>query len=186
MKKNPKRRFLCVMAALLTCVLCFVGQWVCYHCLLQQNARFVSPVGEENSLIRLQAVRTVDAPVLFLGSSLTERLLSGKASASIAIPGSSFVHVNEYMKSRYQYKDGTVYVLEINNMFNPRNNSLLERLNRWDFDFFCTSSHFSFASKPINLLTSTIFHVMDSGSYRTPEPFADAPPPLSVWMMCLL
>lgn len=176
MKKNQKRRSLCILAALLTCVVCFIGQWACYHCLRQLNARFVSPVGEENTLIRLQSVRTVEAPVIFMGSSLTERLLSGKSCASIAIPGSSFVHVNEYMKPRYRYSEGTVYVLEVNNMFNNRNNSLMARLNRWDFDFFCTSSHFSFAAKPINLLTSTIFYVMDRGAYRTSGCFDSAAP----------
>lgn len=179
MKNNKKkRRLVCVLIAILACALCFVFQWGGYTWLRQKNARFISPVYEESTLIRLQSVHEIDAPVLFIGSSLTERLLTRKSAASVAMPRSSFAHVNEFMATRYQYKPGVVYVLEINNMFQEKNIELTERTNQWDFDLFRNSSHFSFASKPSNLLVSFIFYFFEHMKYETVDRYDDMPAPV--------
>lgn len=178
MKKNKKRRIICILLTILTCTLCFLLQWGGYKWLRQQDARFVSPITEENSLIRLQAVHRIDVPVIFMGSSLTERLLPRKSSAGVAMSHSSFVYVNEFMETRYQYKPGTVYVLEINNMFRGRNVELTERTKQWDFDLFRDSSHFSFASKPSNLLVSFVFYFLEHKKYETDAQYSDIPAPI--------
>lgn len=179
MIQNIKRqRIICVLLTIMMCTMCFVLQWAGYTWLRQKDARFVSPINEENSLIRLQAIHEIDAPVLFIGSSLTERLLPRKTSASVAMSHSSFVYVNEFMETRYQYKPGIVYVLEINNMFNGKNIELTERTNRWDFDLFRNSSHFSFASKPANLLVSFVFYFLEHKAYETDAQYNDIPVPI--------
>lgn len=178
MKKIKKRRIICALITIMACAICFALQWGGYTWLKQRNARFVSPINEENSLIRLQAVHKIDTPILFIGSSLTERLLPRKSSASVAMSHSSFVYVNEFMETRYQYKPGTVYVLEINNMFTGRNIELTERTNHWDFDLFRDSSHFSFASKPSNLLVSFVFYFLEHLKYETDAQYDDLPAPI--------
>lgn len=178
MKKNKNRRIICVLITIFACSLCFVIQWGGYTWLKQKEARFVSPINEENSLIRLQSVHKIDVPVLFIGSSLTERLLPRRSSASVAMSHSSFVYVNEFMETRYQYKPSVVYVLEMNNMFNGRNIELTERTNQWDFDLFRDSSHFSFASKPSNLLVSFVFYFLEHMKYETAAQYKDIPAPI--------
>lgn len=178
MKKNKNRRFICVLITVLACTLCFVLQWGGYTWLKQREARFVSPINEENSLIRLQAAHKIEAPIVFIGSSVTERLLPRKSSASVAMSHSSFVYVNEFMETRYQYKPGTVYVLEVNNMFNNRNIELTERTNQWDFDLFRDSSHFSFAAKPANLLVSFVFYFLEHMKHETDAQYTDIPAPI--------
>lgn len=169
---------ICVLYAVFACALCFVIQWGCYTFLKHNEARFVSSIGEENSLLRLQAVHEIEAPVIFMGSSLTERLLPRKSSAGVAMPGSSFVHVNEFMKTCFHYKPGTVYVLEVNGMFSPLNRELVERTEEWSFAFFRSSSHFSLAAKPTNLLLSVFFYILEHNKYETKELFDDIPAPV--------
>ena len=178
MKNKKKRRINCLLFTLSTCFLCFVLQWGCYTFLQQNDARFVSPISEENTLIRLQAVHKIDAPILFIGSSLTERLLPRKKISCVTMSHSSFVYIMEFMQKYYQYKRGTIYILEVNNMFNGRNIELMNRTSQWDFDFFRNSSHFSFASKPTNLLASLVFYSLEHKKYETEDTYRDLPLPL--------
>ena len=167
MKYKMKHQVVSFFLVLISCLLCFCIQSGIYNWLRSQEARFVSPVSEENSLIRLQNVHNIDAPVLFLGSSLTERLLPRKECASVAMSHSSFVYVNEFMKTRFKYKKGTVYVLEVNNMFQGSNIELMNRTSRWDFNLWRESSIFSFAAKPTNLLVSLIFYAVEHKKSHT-------------------
>ncbi len=177
--KTRNRRYYCALFALLSCVLFFLLQASIYHFLKEKDARFVSPIGEENTLIRLQAAHKMNSNILFMGSSITERLLPQKNISSIAMSHSSFTCTLKFLKNRKQFPPGTVYILEINNMFQTDYKELLARTEEWDFNYFRDSAHFSFAAKPINLITSSIFYFLEHKNSDTEDTF-DIPPALPV------
>lgn len=173
MKDKKRRRIYCIVFTFISLVACFIFQGS-VHCWLQnKGARFVSPINEENSIIRLQNVHSLDAPVLFIGSSLTERLLPRKNVASVAMSHSSFVYVEEFMDTCYSYKPGTVYVLEVNNLFNGRNEELTARTKQWDFSYFRGNHCFSFSAKPVNLVTSAVFYLKEHNKHETDQSYDD-------------
>lgn len=164
---------MCVVAALLTCTACFISQWVVYRWLGSQEARYVALISEENTLIRLQQSYLLQGETLFMGSSLTERLLSNGKNACLAVPGSSFTAALSLLKDPKQFLPGTVYVLELNNMGCENNENILKKTREWKFNYFRDSSHFSFAAKPSNLIVSTIFHWLNKKEEHNVGPFSD-------------
>lgn len=173
--KRRKRRYICALITFIVCVLCFILQGSLYQWLSSKHARFVSPIAEENTVIRLQSAHKLDAPILFIGSSLTERLLSRRNMASIAMPGSPFTCTLKFLKNRKQFNPGTIYILEINNMFANDNKDLLNKTEEWDFLYFRDSSHFSLAAKPVNLIVSVLFYALEHGKNDTDDLFDTEP-----------
>lgn len=168
MRLNP-HSIRCVLLSLFTCAGCLFLQGHVYTTLRTLNARFVSPIGEENTLIRLQNSHRLTGDVLFMGSSLTERLLSHKKYASIALPGSPFTSSLSLLNDPHQFSPGTVYILETNNMFSKDNESVILRTKKWDFDIFRDSIHFSIAAKPLNLLVTCIFYITEHNKNLTDD-----------------
>lgn len=177
--KAYKRKYYCVFFALLSCALFFILQACVYNLLKEKEARFVSPIGEENTLIRLQDAHNMNSNILFMGSSITERLLPQKNISSIAMSHSSFTCTLKFLKNRKQFAPGTVYILEINNMFQTDYKELLARTEEWDFNYFRDSAHFSFAAKPMNLIASSIFYFLEHKQSSTEDTF-DVPPALPI------
>lgn len=173
MNKNVKRKVLCVCCSLISFTLFFVLQWGVYHYLLSNETRFVSPVAEENTIIRLQNASQLRGDVLFMGSSLTERLLPQDNLTTLATPGSSFTASLALLKDPNQFKPGTVYVLEVNNMFSGEDPQLLEKTREWGFNNFRDSSHFSMAAKPASLIVSLVYSFLSKDKGRSYKPFDD-------------
>lgn len=186
MKKSGRKTLLGV-SALISCVVCLILQGFTYHYLEISKARFVSTVGSENTLIRLQQSHKLHGSVLFMGSSLTQRLLPQDDVSSIAVPGSCFVGSLKLLNDPEQFAPDTVYILETNNLFNGYNAEILKRTEKWDFDLFRDSSHFSLAAKPSNLIVSVMLHILTrnqvkkAGEFETdiaqPVDFTNVPPP---------
>ena len=175
MKKKLQRKRL-VLTAIFSLLFCLSLQCVWYYALEGANARFVSPVGEENTLIRMQRLGTLKGNIdtVFMGSSVTERFLSRGRCATVAISHSPYMTGINQMKRNIEFPAGTVYVLETTNMLHPTENEITARMNEWDFRLFKNSPIFSIAAKPINLVVSSIFHVTNSGK-KTDETPLDAP-----------
>ncbi|MDO4528264.1 MAG: hypothetical protein Q4C03_05720 [bacterium] len=173
MNKNVKRKVLCVCCSLISCTLFFVLQWGVYHYLLSNKKQFVSPVAEENTIIRLQNASQLRGDVLFMGSSLTERLLPQDNLTTLATPGSSFTASLALLKDPNQFKPGTVYVLEVNNMFSGEDPQILEKTRDWSFNYCRDSSHFSLAAKPTSLIVSLLYSFSSKDKGRKYEPFDD-------------
>lgn len=184
---KSRRRTLLVATALISCVVCLLLQSFIYQYLENRKARFVSPVGSENTLIRLQQSHKLHGSVLFMGSSITERLLPQEDINSIAMSGSCFASSLKLLNDPEQFAPGTVYILETNNLFKGYNTKILKRTEKWDFNLFRDSSHFSLAAKPSNLIVSVIFHILtqnqvkNAGVFETdiaqPVDFTNVPSP---------
>lgn len=156
MKKN-KKTWLLIFCALLSCALCFLIQRWSFLYLEHINARFVSPVPNVNTIIRLQKIHKLRGDVLIMGSSMTECLPATDKIAVIGIPGSSFLAALEVMKNTLTFPEKTVYVIETDNLFKGINHDVLKRTKKWDFHLFKNSKHFSIAAKPCHLLLSSFY-----------------------------
>ncbi len=158
--KNRHHRIRIVVLTIISCLLLLTIQGFAFRWLEYKQGRFVSPVGNENTLIRLQQAHKLHGSVLFMGSSISERLLPQEDINCIAMSGSCFASSLKLLNDPNQFAPGTVYILETNNLFEGFNKKILERVNKWDFNLFRDSSHFSIAAKPSNLLVSYVFHAV--------------------------
>lgn len=168
-----KRPLMCVVVALVACVCCFLMQRGVYQWLSAEGARFISPVGEENTLILLQRAQKLKGDVLFMGSSLTERLQPCENRASLATPGSSFTASLALITDPQQFKPGTVYVLEVNNMFAGVEPNIEKKTKEWRFNFFKDSAHFSVAAKPTALIVSSLYRLTNPKDSAPIDAFED-------------
>lgn len=164
MKKKMRRRML-ALAAMMTMLFCLSLQCSWFYVLENSNARFVSPIGEENTLIRIQRLGKLQnkADTVFMGSSMTERLLSHGRCATIAVAGSPYLTGIMLMKNSMTFPPDTVYVLEMTNMLHPTFNDITARMDKPDFKLFKTSPILSVAAKPTNLLVSSVFYLTNKG-----------------------
>ena len=185
--KKKKKTWLLVCCALLSCALCFLIQRWSFRYLEHINARFISPVPNVNTVIRLQKIHKLQGDVLIMGSSMTECIPATDKIAVIGIPGSSFLAALEVMKNTLTFPEETVYVIETDNLFNGINHDVLKRTKEWDFLLFKDSKHFSIAAKPCHLLLSSLyalirpniraFHkVSVNNAIQAPEDLSAVPP----------
>lgn len=158
--KKQNRRTLLVLLAIFTCITLLVMQGAAFIWLENAGARFVSTVGSENTLIRLQHAHKLRGSVLFIGSSITERLLPQKDICSIAMSGSNFTSSLRILDDPEQFKPGTVYIIETNNILRGCNDKILKRVGKWDFSLFRDNPNFSLAAKPSNLIVSYVFYAL--------------------------
>lgn len=168
-----KRPLMCVIVALVACACCFLMQRGVYQWLSAEGARFVSLSGEENTLIYLQQAQKLKGDVLFMGSSLTERLHTCENRATLAIPGSSFTASLSLITDPQQFKPGTVYVLEVNNMFSGFEPNIEKKTKEWRFNFFKDSAHFSVAAKPTALIVSCVYQMISAKESAPIDAFED-------------
>ena len=119
----------------------------------------VSPIYLDITMIRLQNVHKLSGDAVIMGSSMTERLFPSKNTAVIGIPSSSFLAGLQVMKGAVTFPPGTTYIIEINNLFNGVYEPVLKETEKWSFNTFRTSKHFSIAAKPTNLLLSIAYAV---------------------------
>lgn len=157
---KKKRRLYLVLTAILGCLACLGIQRSLFFWLEYHRGNFVSPLGLEISLIRLQNIQKLKGDTLMMGSSLTERFLSNDTTAVLGIPGNSFVSGLELMENVVEFPVGTTYILETNNILNDPNELVLVDARRWDFNVFRDSPHFSVAAKPSNLLLSCLAFIL--------------------------
>ena len=158
--KRRNRQIILLVTAIVSCTIFLMLQTIAYRWLESKQGRFVSTVAAENTLIRLQQAHKLHGSVLFMGSSITERLLPQEDINSIAMSGSCFASSLKLLTDPHQFAPGTVYILETNNLFAGYNEKILKRVKEWDFDLFRNSSHFSIAAKPCNLITSYALYVL--------------------------
>lgn len=160
------------------CALCLAAQGLLYSHLEKSGARLVSPVHNENTLIRMQRLPMAKGEVLLMGSSITERMLPDGDIAVVAVPGSSFTAGCILMEeANLRFPPGTVYAIEVNNLFSGNNGDILNKTRESQFRITRFSSHFSIAARPVNLLSSTIFSLTSSGKDgRREQACFDAPP----------
>ncbi len=174
---KKKRRLYLVLTAILGCLACLGIQrslfcWLEYH-----RGNFVSPLGIEISLIRLQNIQKLKGDTLMMGSSITERFRSNERTAVLGIPGNSFVSGLELMENVVTFPAGTTYILETNNILNAPNELVLVDARKWAFRAFRESPHFSVAAKPSNLILSYLeFFLRPSADYSATN--SDAVPVL--------
>lgn len=148
-----------VATALLVCSILFIIQNCVFQILENRGARFVSPIFQDITMIRLQRLHTLQGKAIILGSSITERLMASPVTAVLGVPGSSFTAGLKLLSRESSLPTDTTYILEVNNMFNGINHAVLKDASTWDFLFFRDSHHFSIAAKPTNLLLSCIYHL---------------------------
>lgn len=172
MKKKARRKKL-VVVTVISLLLCLCLQCAWYYALEAVDARFVSPIGEENTLIRIQRLSKLNDNVdtVFMGSSITERLLSRGRCATVAISHSPYMTAIQQMKGNVTFAPGTVYVLETTNMMHPSANEITARMEQTDFQLFRTNPILSIAAKPTNLLVSSLFYGSTFGKKSNESPF---------------
>lgn len=172
MKKQTRRKAL-VCTAIFSLLLCLCVQCAWFYTLEGVGARFVSPISEENTLIRIQRLSRLpgDIDTVFMGSSVTERLLSRGRCATVAVSHSPYMTGLRLMKGIISFPKGTVYVLETSNMMHPSENEITARMAQPDFLLFRNNPCFSIAAKPSNLLVSSIFYVSNLKKVTDEEPF---------------
>ncbi len=172
MNKKARRKTLAVATgiSLLFCV-CLQCAW--YYALEAADARFVSPISGENTLIRIQRLNALKGNIdtVFMGSSITERLLSRGRCATVAVSHSPYMTGIQQMKGNVTFAPGTVYVLETTNMMHPVSNEITARMQQVDFRIFKTSPIFSIAAKPTNLLVSSLFYACNFENKQDVSPF---------------
>lgn len=172
MKKKARRKTL-VVVTLVSLLLCLCLQCVWYYSLEAAGARFVSPIYGENTLIRIQRLSKLKGNIdtVFMGSSITERLLSRGRCATVAVSHSPYMTGIQQMKGNVTFAPGTVYVLETTNMMHPSTNEITARMEQTDFKLFKTSPIFSIAAKPTNLLVSSFLYASDLRKQMEESPF---------------
>lgn len=172
MKKKARRKKLVVVTVVsLLCFLCLQCAW--YYALEAAGARFVSPIYGENTLIRIQRLSKLKGNIdtVFMGSSITERLLSRGRCATVAVSHSPYMTAIQQMKGNVTFAPGTVYVLETTNMMHPSANEITARMAQTDFKLFRTNPIFSIAAKPTNLLVSSLFYASTFRKQPEETPF---------------
>lgn len=173
MKKKAQRKSL-VITAIGFFLLCIGLQCVWYYALDAADARFVSPIGEENTLIRIQRLSRLqdkNIDTVFMGSSITERMLTRGRCGTVAVSHSPYMTGIRLMRGNVTFPAGTVYVLESTNMMHPSENEITARMNRPDFRLFKTNPVLSLAAKPTNLLVSSIYGMLQSKHAGDEAPF---------------
>lgn len=173
MKKKAQRKSL-VITAIGFFLFCIGLQCVWYYALESADARFVSPISGENTLIRIQRLSSLqdkNIDTVFMGSSITERFLSRGRCGTVAVSHSPYMTGIHLMRGNVTFPAGTVYVLESTNMMHPSENEITDRMNQPDFRLFKTNPVFSLAAKPINLLVSSIYCMLQSKHAGDEAPF---------------
>lgn len=179
MKKQTRRKAL-VCTAIFSLLLCICVQCVWFYTLEGVGARFVSPTSEENTLIRIQRLSrlTGDIDTVFMGSSMTERLLSRGHCATVAVSHSPYMTGLRLMKGTISFPKDTVYVLEATNMMHASRNEISARMSQTDFTLFRTNPVLSIAAKPTNLLVSSLFYMQGMKKSVDDTPFETVTEPL--------
>ena len=156
MVNKRHKRWKLVLCALAGFALCLGAQRFSYNWLETHKKIFVAPLGLENTLIRMQGAHKLQGDVVMLGSSITERFKSSSQTAVVGIPGSSFLAGLALLEDVAEFPPGTVYVLEMNNMYKGIYEDVLQDSRKWDFKLFRDSAHLSIAAKPSNLLLNWV------------------------------
>lgn len=163
MNKKSRRKSL-LSVALGICTLLFVVQATVYRNLEKRKARFVSPIYQDITLIRLQRINRLTGDAIILGSSITERLMASTTTAVLGVPSSPFTAGLKLLEGTVHFPAGTTYILETNNIFRDIYQSVLDDANKWEFKLWRNSSHFSMAAKPTNLTLSCIYYFLNPES----------------------
>lgn len=156
MVNRRHKRWKLVLCTLVSFILCMGAQRFSYNWLETHKKIFVAPLGLENTLIRMQGAHKLQGTVVMLGSSITERFKSSSQTAVVGIPGSSFLAGLALLEDVTEFSPGTIYVLEMNNMYKGIYEDVLNDSRKWDFKFFRDSPHLSIAAKPSNLLLNWV------------------------------
>lgn len=141
---------------LLSMGLCLVGQRLLYEYLEESQAHFIAENPYFVTLGRLQNVEDLKGDTVILGSSMTERLQSSDSVSVIGVPGNSFLGGMVFLKEG-GFKPGTVAVVEGNLITSGMNAGVIRDAEKWDFQLFQGSRHFSIRSKPSSLLLTFLY-----------------------------
>lgn len=160
MKSRSSFRWPVLLGVAVSCLLCLALQGSAWEFLHRHNARFVSENHYHITLSRLQNASLLAGNTVFLGSSITERLISTDEIAVIGVPGSSFLGGMQFVPYE-SFPRGTVFVLEANNVFSGVVQGVIEDTDKWTFRAFRGSRHFSIAAKPSSLLLSLVYFWKD-------------------------
>lgn len=171
-------------------VFCLVLQYLAATDLQRRHARIVSPVLNENTLLRLQNIPRLTGDCVLLGSSITERMPVTDHVSVIAIPGSSFTAGCILMDRHAHFPRETTYILEVNNLFSGNNWDVLRQTEKWDFYRLADNKFLSRAARPVNQIVSYVYlfsadtnaHMAENDCFDTPieqpeELSAGAPTP---------
>lgn len=157
------------------CLFLFSVQWGVHYFLESRNARLISALFQDITMIRLQNIPKLEGDAIILGSSLTERLMASKQTAVLGVPGSPFTAGLHLLNGVVSFPAGTTYILEINNLFNEINKPLLDDTEKWNFRIFRNSRNFSIAAKPSNLLLSGIYYIARPELVQNQQIIPDTP-----------
>lgn len=171
MKQSSRKRRLWTLAlcVVLSLAFCLTLQYTAVCDLQSRHARIVSPVHIENTLLRLQNIPHLTGDCVFMGSSITERFPITENTSVIAVPSSSFTAACILMDRCVQFPEGTIYVLEVNNLFNGNYWDVLHRTEAWDFYALADSKFFSLSARPVNLLVSYMYLYATSSDQQVGE-----------------
>lgn len=171
MKRSSRKRRLWTLALCVVLSLSFflTLQYTAACDLQSRHARIVSPVYNENTLLRLQNIPHLTGDCVFMGSSITERFPITENTSVIAVPSSSFTAACILMDRCVQFPQGTTYVLEVNNMFKGNYWDVLHRTETWDFYALADNKILSLSARPVNLLVSYMYLYTASSDQQVGE-----------------
>lgn len=169
MTRKHRLRVLAVWVVL-GLVFCLGLQYLAATDLQRRHARPVSPIGTENTVMRLQQIPHLSGNCVFMGSSITERMPITQNVSVIGVPSSSFTAACILLDEQHvTFPAGTTYILEVNNLFKGNYEDVINETRTWKFKQFADSKFFSIAARPINQILSYMCYYVEGTTYLHDE-----------------